>query len=318
MTYKTYVFVLCLVVYLALTITAVAVIAALTKMAVRLVRHGAEDENILKEYIKARKKGNKQQGKALDTLLSVFLCAIFAVAFGFSLYVNVSGNAYFDDVPTLKVVQSASMSEKNEKNKYLTENNLNDQFDTFDVILVYKAPAEEELKLYDIVVYEMDYQGEKQLVVHRIIKIEEPNAKHPNERLFQTQGDAVSSPDSSMVKYSQIKAIYRGENVKFVGSFILFMQSPAGWMCMILMLAATIATPIIDKKLEKERKKRLQMIAQKQRAEKMAKGQAVKEQPPIYLYPVYYDPAYGIPFTDIAPTMHVETPTQTKQKRGRK
>lgn len=314
MTYETYVFVLCLVVYLALTITAIAVIITLTRMALRLIRHGAEDKNIIKEYIKARKKGHKKNGKAFDTLISILLCTVFAVAFGFSLYVNVSGNQYFDDVPTLKVVQSSSMSEKNPKNKYLTENNLNDQFDTFDVIFVYKAPAEEDLKLYDIVVYEIEKNTKTELVVHRIVGIEEPNSKHPNERLFQTQGDAVSAPDAGVVKYSQIKAIYRGERVPLVGSFIMFLQSPAGWMCMILMLAATIATPIIDKKLEKERNKRLYALSQK-RAEN---GQAQKQQPPIYFYPVYYDPAYGIPFTDIAPTRHVETPTQTKQKRGRK
>jgi hypothetical protein len=314
MTYETYVFVLCAVVYLALAIISIAVIVTLTKTSLRLIFHGAEDKKILKEYRKAQKKGRKKKGKALDALLSVLLCAIFAVAFGFSLYVNFNEDKYFEDIPTLKVVQSDSMSKKYEKNKYLTENNLNNQFDRFDVILVYQAPAEEELELYDIVVYEMEYQGEAQYIIHRIVGIEEPNEKHPNKRLFQTQGDAVARPDANIVKYSQIKAIYRGERVPLVGSFIMFLQSPAGWMCMILMLAATIATPIIDKKLEKERNKRLYALSQK-RAEN---GQAQKQQPPIYFYPVYYDPAYGIPFTDIAPTRHVETPTQTKQKRGRK
>jgi signal peptidase I len=314
MTFNQYILIVCIIIYALLSLVSVAVIVTLTKMTIRLVRHGVDDEVIIKEYIKAQKKGRKKSGKTLDTLLSVFLCVVFAVIFGFSLYVNVNENKYFEDIPTVKVVQSDSMSKKHEKNVYLTANHLNNQFDTFDVIFVYKAPAEAELKLYDIIVYEMEYQGETEYVVHRIVGIEEPNEKHPAERLFQTQGDAVARPDANTVKYSQIKAIYRDERIPFVGSFIIFMQSPAGWMCMILMLAATIATPIIDKKLEKERNKRLYAIAQK-RAEN---GQAQKQQAPIYLYPVYYDPAYGIPFTDIAPTRHVEMPTQTKQKRGRK
>ena len=209
------------------------------------------------------------------------------------------------------------MSKKHENNKYLFENNLNNQFDTFDVILVYKAPAEADLKLYDIIVYEMELQGEVGYVVHRIVGIEEANEKHG--RLFKTQGDAVETADRNKVEYSQIKGIYRGENIKFVGSFVMFMQSPAGWMCMILMLAATIATPIIDKKLAQEREKRLVLLAQKRRAKQTVNGQggqAQDEQPPIYLYPVYYDPAYGIPFTDIAPTQHVEMNTQPQNKKG--
>lgn len=316
MTYDTYVLILCIVVYVALTIVSIAVITALTKMALRLVRYGAEDKDIIKEYIKAKKKGHKKKGKALDTFVSVFLCAIFAVAFGFSLYVNINQDKYFEDIPTLKVVQSASMSKKHEKNKYLTENNLNNQFDTFDVILVYKAPAEADLKLYDIIVYEMEVQGEVGYVVHRIVGIEEANEKHG--RLFKTQGDAVETADRNKVEYSQIKGIYRGENIKFVGSFVMFMQSPAGWMCMILMLAATIATPIIDKKLAQEREKRLALLAQKSRAKQTQSGQSQKEEPPIYLYPVYYDPAYGIPFTDIAPTQHVEMPAQPQQQKRNK
>ncbi len=292
MTYETYVLILCTIVYVALTLVTIAVITALTKMTIRLIRHGAEDKEIVKDYIKARKKGCKKKGKVVDMLFSIFLCTAFAVIFGFSLYVNINEDQYFDNIPTLKVVQSASMSKKHEKNKYLTENNLNNQFDTFDIILVYKAPAEEDLKLYDIVVYEIEFEGEVGYVVHRIVGIEEANEKHG--RLFKTQGDAVESADGKRVDYSQIKAIYRDERVPFIGSFVLFMQSPAGWMCMILMLAATIATPIIDKILEKARAKRLAELLAKKQTERAAPACAPAcaptFAPPVYLYPVYYDP----------------------------
>lgn len=278
--------IVCAIVYVMMTSVSIAVIVALTKMSLKLIRHGAEDEQIIKE----KQKKRKNKGNLFDTLISALFCVAFACVFLFSAYVGISGNVYFEDIPTLKVVNSPSMSKKHEKNEYLFKNALNDQFDTFDVVLTYKIPDEFELKLYDIVVYEM----EDILVIHRIVEIEEPNAEHPNERWFRTQGDNVETADRFPVHYSQMRAIYRGEKIPFVGSFISFMQSPAGWLCMILMLAATIATPIIDKKLEKARTARYALLLAKQR--KASVGQA-QNQPifgaPVCLYPVYYDPTQG-------------------------
>ena len=95
------------------------------------------------------------------------------------------------------------------------------------------------------------------LIVHRIVGIEEPNDFHPNERYFLLQGDAVESPDRYPVLYQQMRAIYRGERTPFIGSFILFMQSPAGWMCTLLIVITMIATPLLDKKLSEARNERL-------------------------------------------------------------
>ena len=40
--------------------------------------------------------------------------------------------------------------------------------------------------------------------------------------------------------------------MQFVGSFVFFMRSPAGWLCVVLVLIAIIATPIVEKKIRKE------------------------------------------------------------------
>ena len=99
------------------------------------------------------------------------------------------------------------------------------------------------------------------LVVHRIIEIEEPNEFHPNERHFRLQGDAVDSPDRFPVLYAQMRAIYSGDRIPFVGSFVLFMQSPAGYLCILLVAVALIAMPILNRKLMSERDKRYAIIA---------------------------------------------------------
>ena len=248
-----YTLIVCLLVYVLLAGLGTYVVIIVTKLTLKLIRSGANDEDIIAEYEKYK---DKKKNCALDCISSIFLCVVFSVAFIFSAYAGCTQNTYFEDLPTFKVVQSSSMSTKNEKNQYLFDNNLDNQFQTFDLILSYQPPKEEDLKIYDIVIYEID--GIE--VIHRIVNIEEPNANHPNERWFLLQGDAISKSDRFPVKYEQIKGIYRNERIPFIGSFISFLQSPAGYMCIILVALAIIATPILDKKLNEEKKKRLLLL----------------------------------------------------------
>ena len=104
------------------------------------------------------------------------------------------------------------------------------------------------------------YEIEDRLIVHRIVRIEEPNATHPSERYFLLQGDNLESADRFPVHYSQMRAIYRGERIPFIGSFVLFMQTPAGWVCMLLVVLEMIAMPVVEKKLESAKAKRLEVI----------------------------------------------------------
>ena len=221
------------------------------KLKLKLIRSGIEDEEIKTEYEKLKKR--KKSAVIIDNITTWFFILIFLVVFAFSAVSNLSTKVRFKNIPSMYVVQSASMATKNEKNTYLFDNKLNNQFDTFDLVLTYAVPPEKDLKLYDIVVYEVDGV----LLIHRIVGIEGPNDKHPNERYFLCQGDAVERPDRFPVKYNQIKAIYRDQRVPFVGSFVSFMQSPAGWLCLLLVAGAAIFTPIIERKLKKEKDLRM-------------------------------------------------------------
>ena len=75
----------------------------------------------------------------------------------------------------------------------------------------------------------------------------------------------MEKTDRFPVKYSQIKGIYRGERVQYVGSFVLFMQSPAGLLCILLILFGFIATPIAEKTFEKAKAKRFEIIEETKR-----------------------------------------------------
>jgi len=253
--YDIYIFILCAIVFTALTVLFTVLLTVIVRQQIRLIRCGQEDENIRRE-----KEEQRRNGCAWDIfarIVSGLLCVVMLVLFAATLYVQISEKRYSQDTPTLRVVKSASMAEKRASNKYLFENALDNQLQTFDLIVTYPAPAEEDLALYDIVVYERDGVP----VIHRIVGIEEPNEKHPAERHFLLQGDAVEFPDKFPVRYSQISGIYQGERVPFAGSFVMFMQSPAGWLCLLLVLFSMVATPIVEKKLLQAQDERYALIS---------------------------------------------------------
>ena len=251
--FEIYVFVLCFIVFTALTALFSFLIATLIRLTVRLVRAGVEDERITKEYAQTQRRGcGGCLPVVVDRIISGVLCCVLFVAFIFSLCVNFAGAPISDTVPTLGVVKSGSMAYKNEKNDYLFQNFLNDQFRTFDLVLLYKLPAEEDLKLYDVVLYEVEGTP----VIHRIVGIEAPNEKH-EDYYFLLQGDALENPDRFPVYYHQMRGIYRGERIPFVGSFVAFMQSVAGYLCILLVIFGIVAIPIVEKKVNAAKRERL-------------------------------------------------------------
>lgn len=258
--FETYVFILCMIVLVALTATFTALIFHSLNLNVKLIRSGGEDERIVKEYAKA--KGKQKKTNKFDLFLTVVFCIVIFGCFGLSIYMKAFEKQAIK-IPTYRTVLSGSMAEKHEKNDYLVKNKLDDQFQRFDLILTHPLPKEEDLQLYDIVVYEVSGT----LVVHRIIAIEEPNAKHPNERHFLLKGDANDLQDRFPVRYNQMKAIYKGERIPFVGSFVSFLQSPTGWICIVLILLGVIFIPLLDKRIEKEMKARYALILAKKNEE---------------------------------------------------
>ncbi len=250
--YEIYVFILCLIVFIALTVFFSFLIACIIKLSIKLIRAGINDEEIKKEYLKTQNEPKKSD--IPSKIISIVICSVLIICFAFSLFMRFTEKSFIGNTPNIKVVKSSSMSFKHEKNVYLYNKNLNNQIGMMDIIVTHKLPSEEELKVFDIVVYEA-YDGT--MLVHRIIGIEEPNEEHPNERYFLLKGDANEFNDIFPVTYSQIRAIYYGERIPFIGSFIAFLQSPAGWLCILLVLFGIIAEPIVEKSIQKEEKLRL-------------------------------------------------------------
>lgn len=242
--YDNYIFILCLVVFVALTAFFATLITCIVRLNIILIRGGLADGEIKKQLEKETKK--QLFSVHLKKIISITLLVFAITVFFFSLDVKINEKEPVER-NVIKVVKSPSMSKKDEFNKYLVENDLNDQIQMFDLIRVFPLPKESELKLYDIVVYEVDGQ----MVVHRIVDIKEPDGKH-SERQFLLRGDANRYSDKFPVLYSQMRGIYTGKKVPYIGSFVVFMNSPAGLLCILLVVVVCIAYPLIEKKLKKE------------------------------------------------------------------
>jgi len=250
--HELYTLVLCIIVLVLFTTTFVYLIGSNFKMHTALIRLGQMDEQIKKEA--ARKKSRLLD--VLNRILSWLMVIAVSAFFGFSLYVGYQQELGSNDFATLQVVKSPSMQTAHEKNTYLAEDGVENRIMMFDLVLIRPLPAEEDLEVYDIVVYERDDMR----VIHRIVEIEEPGPLH-QETYFRLQGDANRWPDEYPVYYDQMLGIYEGERIPFLGSFVLFMQSPAGWMCMALVIATFIATGVVERKLRAETQKRLTAIS---------------------------------------------------------
>lgn len=252
--YDLYILFLCIIVFTLLTGLFSVMLHYIIKITFKAIKHGLEDERITTEY--RRKASSNPIVETVCKITTTGLLGVLLAVFGFSVAIQLCGDKVTGKTPVPKVVLSASMSFKHDDNTYLAENDLNDQFDTFDLIFTEKLPGEFELDLYDVVVYE--YHGD--LIIHRIIGIEEPNEEHPEVRHFLLRGDAVGYSDEFPVLYEQMKAIYYGRHIKYIGSFFAFMQSPAGYLCILLILFAVVATPIAEKKLWQAKIERLTQI----------------------------------------------------------
>lgn len=218
------------------------------------IKEGKRDRDLIKDYEKSHSKKRKV-ARIIDLGVNVLLTALFITLSVVSIVAQVNENAIKCGGTTALVVRSDSMATVNKTNTYITENNLTDQFERNDLIYVNGMPEESQIKLYDIVLFRF----QDKLVVHRIVKIEEPDLLHPDKKAYITKGDANSAKDDR-IYYSDMLGIYSGFKIKYVGTVILFFQKPLGFLSIALLLLFAILMPIAENKLIQDRDRRLKHI----------------------------------------------------------
>lgn len=197
------------------------------------VLSGREDVALLEDIaVDAEKKKDKKK-RALTIAFKVtgyVILAVVAAFFVLTLVARFTSGAIFIGNKASLVIATGSMSQKNEENDYLLENDLDDQFDAYDIIEIEKYKDPSEVKLYDVVAYK-SLDGE--IIVHRIIEIKDGG--------YVTRGDANSSSDTGvtykgLLSYEDILGRYDGKRIPGLGSLIVFLQSNAGIITIVSIL----------------------------------------------------------------------------------
>lgn len=200
---------------------------------IEAVQSGEEDaELIYEEAMGKREKTVAQKvlhysGKVLSYLVLLLLVGVFTgslVSRFMGTAMSIGGN-----IPL--VIVSGSMSYKNDANQYLYTNHLDNQFQTYDVIVVNPTASPDDIELYDVIAF---YSSEGTVVVHRVVEIVDTS----EGKMFVTRGDANEASDDNALygdylPYQQVVGEYHGVRLPAVGAFVLFLQSGAGAVCVV-------------------------------------------------------------------------------------
>lgn len=222
------------------------------------IKSGKRDIEIIDEVIRNRDKKIIKRKKILKVVKTVVYYAALAIVvplFLFSLYSKIVNNVLMIGGRNLMVVASPSMSEINDANKYVQENNLTNQFDQYDIIYLEKIADPTMLSKYDVICFKND-KGIN--IIHRIREIKVIDG----ELRYVTRGDANKSDDSYSPKFEDIVGRYTGKKIDGIGIFIIFLQSGAGIITIVSLVYCLV---MIDRNAEKINK------VQRERAKKIGK-----------------------------------------------
>ena len=209
------------------------------------------DDAIYREYVNTKRKG-KIKKNINSIVFYVFLVCITPI-FLFAIINKAQGNITTFGNKGLLAVASGSMSKRNPANDYLDEFNLNNQFNTFDIIIVEAVDSVDDLELYDVVTY-VDNTGK--LIIHRIIEIKYDSIGQP---IYITRGDSNDVSDKSIM-FERIKGEYTNVRVPFVGALILFFQSYMGIVTTIILVLCLFVIDRGNILLSKEKTERLKKL----------------------------------------------------------
>ena len=222
------------------------------KASIKELRTGKRDIELVDSYIHDLKKSVKVR----RTVWAVFkgicfygLLILLLPIFAFSVYNNLSGNTTMIGDHSLMVVASGSMSEKHSDNEYLQVNHLDNQFQTYDVIILERADAD-DLQMYDVIAF-VDNTGKN--VIHRIIG---ENA----DGSFITRGDANNTNDPYSPTPQSIIGRYNNTRIPMLGALVMFFQSIGGIITLLSLFYCILMLDRFNAKLRNEENDRLEQV----------------------------------------------------------
>lgn len=222
-----------------------------TRSYIKDIKALKEDQNILEDLIKYNHPSYKKRRKIIKAIKNVIfygLIIILVPFFMISLVSRIRGNVLMFGGKGYLVVASGSMSKRN--NSYIEENNLNNQFDTGDIIQIKKLSSTDELKLYDVI----SFRNDKGInIIHRIIKINDDGT-------YITRGDSNLGSDTYHPTRNDVYGVYTSTKIPKLGYLIMFFKSNFGIMTMVAVVYCIFMIDYFNKKSGERYNKRYDEI----------------------------------------------------------
>ena len=246
---------------IALLVTAVGVASFATiftilyrtyaKSAVAEYESGKCDVELIDETIISNIKNAKKHRRVLRRVKQVLFWVVLALLVPFmliSVYSKIVDGVAMINGHGMIAVASGSMSEKNSANPYLA--NIDNQFNTYDMIMLKKVESPSELQLYDVIAYVND---EGVNIIHRIVGFQQTSSGVR----FVTRGDSNNADDEYKPSMDDILGEYTGKRVPYVGVFLMFLQSYSGIITVAAIIYCLIMIESMGNKIYDAREDRL-------------------------------------------------------------
>lgn len=246
---------------IALLVTAVGVASFATiftilyriyaNSAVAELEAGKCDVELIDETILTNLKNTKRHRRILRRAKKILFVALMLLLIPFlliSVYSKVANGIAMVGGKGLISVASGSMSEKNEANEYLA--GIDNQFNTYDMIVLEKVESRRDLQLYDVIAFVND-KGVN--VIHRIVGFQPTTAG----LRYVTRGDSNNADDEYKPFVEDVLGKYTGTRIPYVGVFVLFLQSYSGIITLAAVIYCLIMIESVGNRIYRAREKRL-------------------------------------------------------------
>ena len=217
---------------------------------------GKKDIELIDQDLYLTKESVKRRNfilKIVENVIFYVVLAILVPLIIVSVISRANGDYFMIGGKGIIAVGSDSMAFKNIANGYISENNLENQVYKNDLISISKV-KEEDLKLYDVIVFKND---EGIIKIHRIIEM--PSAE--NGYRYETRGDSNNMSDSYHPVYKDIIGRYDNKRMGGVGLPTLFLSSYIGIFTIVTLLYCLFVVSFFRQKSNKVKEERLKKIS---------------------------------------------------------
>ena len=215
---------------------------------------GQCDVDLIEETIVNNRRSSSKLDAIWKKIKKALLIALIAILVPFlliSLYSKLTSGVAMIGGKGMIAVASGSMSQKNAENAYLA--NINNQFDTYDMIVLERADSPSDLQIYDVIAFVND-KGVN--VIHRIVGIQNTT----DGTRYVTRGDSNNKDDDYKPSFDDVIGEYTGSRVPYVGVFAMFLQSYSGMITIAAVIYCLFMIEMIGNKVYVAREKRLSFL----------------------------------------------------------